>query len=359
MRVMPCGTFALRFARGPTRLVPAIYSFPTHITSMSEQQVAPPTNAPPELTGPGAGCLVLTAVLCVPGVIAWLASLLFHSLWLQALALLVAVVVLVLIALNRLQTGQKVAMVLGGFSLWVAATTAFAAVYAFIYIQSPNSFRVTRDVLDETTRTQISDRTTDIQAAMERRYYVGLVAASAEPICAAINRPAVHQGMRTIKAVDVHLTPIVTFTMLDVNGIQRVGSNSEAYRDTDITLTRNGTEVWSMVPDLARAPEVDPERRVAQILANRCDAASLRTACQTYDGSLTKQIDHDDSQVAQLVAHGAALDISHFVYLSAASASTLGTADIAPNSSFTRYTIVLQGFVTVFLFGYALGKLWS
>ena len=320
----------------------------------SEQKIAAP-----ELSGRAAGCLLLTVVLSVPGIVAWLSSLLFHSLWLQATALLVAVAVLVLIALKQLRTGRKVPMVLGGFSLWLAATTAFAAVYAFIYIQSPSSFRVARDVLDETTRAQISARTNSIQAAIQRRYYVGLVSASADTLCRAINRPAVRHGTREIREADVPLTPAVTFTFTDENGMRRAGMQLEQYRETDISLKRNGADVWSMVPDLARTPEIDPERRLAQALANRCEADRILTDCQSYQAALTTQISHDDSEVALLVARGAALDISHFVYLSGAIASTLGTADIVPNSSFTRYIVVLQGFVTVFLFGYALGKLWS
>jgi len=286
-----------------------------------------------------------------------------QSLPFQVALLLVSVGSLITFAIKLGQTRDKRRKVAAAFSLWIAMTLTFAAVYGTVYLLSPETFRVTRDFRDKTVRDQIDRNLPELRKLLQQRHVVELIAGSADRVAAAVTVPKQNRpfgkGVMRVKDGRAQLTQGVTFEYYDEETEQFAAQGELTYsRHVVMSVERGDKAEWRISPSLLILPHPDPEQKFARALLDVKDKTHVERACARYESFLSGRIRAVDTALSRAINAAAPLEVSDFLLLSASISTTIGSADISPDSRATRYLVILHAFMTVFIFGYALEILW-
>jgi hypothetical protein len=307
--------------------------------------------------GDGCGAIVITALIA-PTVLTWLASWVIHSRIVQIIVLTI-VVLCILSAAFLLNTRSTRASAVGAtFLIWCASVIAFAAIYAGMYITNPLCIRVSRDVLDHSVQDAINVRAAQLTLDLTRRQYVALIHGAADRLSLELATPRretfLGDGVAQSRQFTLNVAHGASVTIEDVIVLRRLEPSGQLvpHRRAVVTIDSAAGPPWRLEPGM-NAPEPDPARRFAKALCNAASASDIASACRTIDHHLGADINHYNSEVANLIGGRTALDISEFILFSASVSSTVGQTDISPNSKAIRLLVVFQAFITVFIFGYA------
>lgn len=296
--------------------------------------------------------LPATAGVLILGAAVWVGPFITDSLPVQAGIACALVMTLVIASLVAGQRRDRRGRVIAIFFAWIAMTASFAVVYAVVYFNSPQSFRANRDLYDASVRSDLVALSPKLRDTLTRLYCVELLDGSAERI-----GPQLFHGR---KSRQVNLTPDVTFFMShEVH--QRAGSDP---KNPTLTVTvrllwkENNKRLDSMVHTYS-ALVVDPNNRFIDAMSDLRSVKAMHEAIASYRAFLQSHLASLDREARELLTKGISLDISHFIFMSSTISTTIGSADVMPNSEGARYLVVLQAFCSVFLFGYAANVLWT
>jgi hypothetical protein len=288
----------------------------------------------------------------------WLASWVIHNRIVQVI--LLTVVVLCIVSAEFLLNMQRAraAAVGATFLIWCASVIAFAAIYTGMYLVNPLCVRVNRDVFDLSVRDAVNVRAAQLTSNLTRRHYVALIQGAADRLALKLAKPRretfLGDGVARSRKFTLDLAHGISITIEDVIEVRRMGQPEYLVRfqRAVVTIQSPAGEPWRLEPGM-NAPEADPAKRFAKALCNAGPASDIASACRSMSRALDADVDHINRNVANLIGGRTALDISEFILFSASVSSTVGQTDLSPNSNAIRLLVVLQAFITVFIFGYA------
>lgn len=298
-----------------------------------------------------------------PAFVLYLFQVFAANLWLQVVVLVVASLLSMWKGLVRLNTRTSFQIVAAGALLWFSLTTFFAALYAAVYALSPLSFRYASDMLDPSLNTSLAQGRETLRQIRQRLYFSELMLAAADSIVnSSKTRQARQQGDVEVWESKTSLSKRFHLEMESVTRVKKVGPEFQIAQDRSICVTETAKNycVWRI--GSATAPAIvpgDAESGLARILLLPDDAATLRSRLTAYMKSLSEKREAEQTQIERLLNDRGSMDLSHFIYFSVTITTTIGNADVTPNSTTTRYLVSLQSFLVVVFFGLLLNYFFS
>ena len=296
--------------------------------------------------------LLATALIFILMACVWVGPLITDSLAVQTEIVVAIVITLVIATVVVGKQGTTRGKVLAIFAAWIAMTLAFGVLYALIYAHSPASFRASRDLYDQSARSELDALEPDLRETLRELYCVELLDGSAARL------DVLGFFSRTPRVA--RLTPDITFSVSTIIYQRPESDYTRSFPAARVTVewTERGKPLVLFIHTYS-AVEVDPRNRFVEAMGDTRKGADVRAAIAPFHAFLQQHIAKLDRRAAALLTGGIALDISHFVFMSGSISTTVGSADVTPNSPGTRLLVVIQAFCSVFLFGYAAQVLWS
>jgi hypothetical protein len=315
-----------------------------------------PGNVP--LTG-CAGCVGPGLFILVPFAITWIAGFIAQSLVVQGLLLIVGVVLLLTVGWQLGRQVPRRKKMAGVFCCWLAMTFMFAAFYAAIYHYSPLSFQLSRSLLRKDARIELDTASDNLRTSILRRHACDLLTSAADKVARTIDTPwrqsADSEERYSLQKIGNNLR----LTFAD-RLYEKLTPTSIPTRTVEILLVSGEQQLLrlkSFGPYISSHP--DDETRFLRSFMEAKTGEDVTNACSMYRQALTKMIAREDHKILGLLTDSPPLDIEEFVLLSTSISTTIGSADVQPGSKLSKYAVIVQAFLSVFMFGYAVEVLWE
>jgi hypothetical protein len=313
---------------------------------------------------PGSLTPGLLVAAALPGAFIALSSASSDNLRFQSLLMGTSVVIALAVFWLVRDVRSRAGRVLAVYYIWLGMTLLFAGGYAFIFDAAPGSFRVNRDVLDGATRAEIDSLTPRLRTLLVDRHRATLLDGNAPGVLRAIRQPSCKEillprGGAVSCEGSGELGDGFTFGYSRTRQGGATGPGQETWwlTSTRIGIRRVGKELWSVSSEVEAGSGRD-QRLFKELLAAHT-VEEAQSATQRYARSIENEIAGVSRRTLTAIHNGYVADISEFVMFSASISTTIGSADVQANTPATRYLVILQSFLSVFLFGYAAQILWA
>ena len=248
--------------------------------------------------------------------------------------------------------------------LFLSLIVAFAGIYGLVAHFSPSAFRVDDTLLDLRVREDV----TKDRAAITRDAKIVYAASVLEAESAAVYATLTALPVNRTATIDRQLRGGLIFRYTEVVGVPRPGSNPDApgsepmdsvsYRvfDSDgqelITYVAQGYRLFPTV-DIVQNPSV----QLGNAFRRAENANDVAAAARQFGNSILKRQTATIAHMSAIVNRSAHLELSHYIYFSATIMTTIGSSDIMPAISLSRYMATCQALVAVFFLGFAINFL--
>jgi len=248
----------------------------------------------------------------------------------------------------------------GLLSACLAIIMLFAVLYSLIFWNVSGSFRLSNELLTENVRDEYQQYSGRFLDLSREHYYLTLMRA----------QPSVVYDL--IRAGDVEdavlAKPIGTREVLEYSHsvivMQGASDKDPVYINETYTLRITDAENKSLLyqfPDVTNTGveivHLGKTGLVSALVTAKSEDAVVK-ALENLVSANERERNESQAAMNRIVTMQPNLEMTHFIYFSAAIMTTVGSNDISPNNQATRMFVVLQSLVAVFFFGYALHFLW-
>ncbi|MCA1622145.1 MAG: potassium channel family protein [Acidobacteria bacterium] len=248
-------------------------------------------------------------------------------------------------------------------SMCLAIIVVFAMAYAVFFWNLPGSFRLSNELLTENMRDDYQAYNARFLEQTRHHYYLTLMRGQASVVHDVLTKREKITADRHASSGRIGAREVLRYSYT-VSLLPSADPNHPPRVRQEHSLSIMDAETNALLFHFPDVVELDVpvvhigEQRLMHRLVNAGTQAGVGEALA--DLVEAKQLERDESQAAmnRIVTLQPNLEMSHFVYFSAAVMTTVGSNDISPNNRSMRVLVVFQSLLAVFFFGYALHFLW-
>lgn len=249
----------------------------------------------------------------------------------------------------------------GLLSACLAIIMLFALVYSVIFWNVKGSFRLSNELLTENARDNYQTYNAQFLEATKEHYYFTLMRARPSVVrdvfdpSSGVQKDDTGTGVKFSKREPIGENELLEY----VHFMTTLSQGQPVSTDNLFVLDAEGKRILYMVDKENTASlQLTEEQRLGHDLLGARTEAKIVEALDGLVRLAERERGENETAMHRIVTLQPNLEVTHFIYFSAAVMTTVGSNDISPNSQATRMLVVLQSLSAVFFFGYALHFLW-